>query len=215
MHIKQLAALFTMLTPLLLGACSNQPDANSKAQPITASSKTQNMAAPTNQPPPQAGSGTVKSAQVAGAYSYIEADIDGQTHWIATSATRLQPGDRIAWNDYAIMNNFTSKALNRSFGQIMFINQISTPQTQAQATQHANAAHSGVVLDHMFSAGYSYIQVNENGSEIWLAAPQMIIEKGQTISWVGGSTMRNFSSRSLNRTFDRIVFVTSVQKISG
>lgn len=195
---------------LALGACSDRPDASQAAKSINAKSAAARPVATTSStPPPQVGSGTVVSATVAGAYSYIETDIDGQTHWIATAATHLQPGQKVAWNNYAMMSNFNSKAMNRNFDQIMFIDRISAPDPQTASN------NSGTVLDAMTAAGYSYIQVDQNGTQVWLAAPEMLIQKGQNISWTGGSTMRNFSSRSLNRTFDSILFVSSVQKHKG
>jgi hypothetical protein len=63
----------------------------------------------------------------------------------------------------------------------------------------------------MTSAGYSYIHVEQNGSRVWLAAPETAINVGQSISWNGGAPMRNFNSQSLNRVFDEIYFVSAVQ----
>ena len=63
----------------------------------------------------------------------------------------------------------------------------------------------------MSAAGYSYIQVEEQGKKIWLAAPAAKIEVGQSISWNSGPAMHNFTSQSLNRSFDEIFFVSAVQ----
>ena len=61
------------------------------------------------------------------------------------------------------------------------------------------------------SAGYSYIEVETpKGAGTWLAAPMTDVKPGDTVSWSGGSVMRNFSSSSLDRTFDEILFVAGV-----
>ena len=155
---------------------------------------------------PVQNNGVVKSVKMGGGYSYIEVDISGDMFWLATSITNVKPGDNIAWNDYAMMNNFKSKALNREFSQILFVDRISTESALA------SQSHSGIVIESMNSAGYSYIQVEENGARIWLAAPETKIEIGQSIRWDSGAPMRNFTSQSLGRNFDEIFFVSAVQK---
>ena len=153
---------------------------------------------------PAQNSGTVKSNQKAGGYSYMEVDIDGEVFWLATAISSIQPGDKIAWKDHAMMTNFTSKALGRTFKQILFVAQV-RPESDL-----ASRSHSGTVINSMNSAGYSYIQVDENGAQVWLAAPETHIEPGQSISWDGGAPMRNFTSQSLNRSFDEIFFVSAI-----
>ena len=155
---------------------------------------------------PAQNSGTVKSNQKAGGYSYLEVDIDGEVFWLATAISSTQPGDKIAWKDHAVMANFTSKALGRTFKQILFVAQV-MPESDL-----ASRPHSGTVINTMNSAGYSYIQVEENGAQVWLAVPETHIEPGQSIRWDGGAPMRNFTSQSLNRSFDEIFFVSAVHR---
>jgi hypothetical protein len=155
---------------------------------------------------PVQNNGVVKSVKMGGGYSYIEVDISGDMFWLATSITNVKPGDNIAWNDYAMMSNFKSKALNQEFSQILFVDRISTESALA------SQSHSGIVIESMNSAGYSYIQVEENGARIWLAAPETKIEIGQSIRWDSGAPMHNFTSQSLGRNFDEIFFVSAVQK---
>ena len=154
---------------------------------------------------PAQNKGVVISNKMAGGYSYIEVDISGDIFWLATAINDVKPGDKIAWNDYAMMTNFNSKALNREFGQILFVDRVVTESAMA------SRSHSGIVIEFMNSAGYSYIQVEENGARIWLAAPEAKIEIGQSIRWISGAPMRNFTSQSLNREFNEIFFVSAVQ----
>ena len=156
--------------------------------------------------PPRQNSGRVKSVNMASGYSYIEVDISGETFWLATAATRVKPGDDIAWNDYALMKQFKSKGLNREFDQILFVDRIFDKATASQQI------HSGTVIESMNSAGYSYIQVEENGTRVWLAAPESVVEAGQLIRWNSSAPMKNFSSSSLNRTFDEIYFVSGISR---
>ena len=156
--------------------------------------------------PPRQNSGRVKSVNMASGYSYIEVDISGETFWLATAVTSVKPGDDIAWNDYALMKQFKSKGLNRVFDQILFVDRIFDKATVSQQI------HSGTVIESMNSAGYSYIQVEEKGTRVWLAAPESVVEAGQLIRWNSAAPMKNFNSPSLNRSFDEIYFVSGISR---
>ena len=152
---------------------------------------------------PKQNQGVVKTVKMGGGYTYAMVDIGGDDCWLATTMTALQPGQEIAWQDDAMMANFKSKALNQEFDQILFVDRLIDSAAMAQ--------HRGVVAESMNAAGYSFIRVHENGHNIWLAAPKTSIRIGQSIQWQGGTQMRNFTSRSLNRVFDEIIFVSAVR----
>ena len=67
-------------------------------------------------------------------------------------------------------------------------------------------ALTGKVLETMNSGGYTYLQMDNNGKKIWVALPKTKVEKGQNISVSPGTEMQNFQSKTLNRTFDSIIF---------
>lgn len=72
----------------------------------------------------------------------------------------------------------------------------------------ASAAQNltGKVLETMDSGGYTYMQVDTGDSKPWVAIPQSQIKVGQEITYQPGMVMNNFASKTLNRTFDSIVF---------
>lgn len=65
---------------------------------------------------------------------------------------------------------------------------------------------TGKVLESLDSGGYTYINLDRNGKSTWVAAPSMKVNVGQDIQLIPGAEMTNFSSKTLNRSFDRIVF---------
>ncbi len=73
-------------------------------------------------------------------------------------------------------------------------------------------AHTATVVETMNSAGYTYIRVEEKGNKFWIALPQTQVKVGEVISFYEQMLMENFTSRSLNRTFDRILFVEAINK---
>jgi hypothetical protein len=71
--------------------------------------------------------------------------------------------------------------------------------------------NSGKVLDVIDTSMYTYMQVSGDKGTVWLAASKTNVKKGQSISYPAGVVMTNFASKSLNRTFDSIVFLDKVE----
>ncbi len=64
----------------------------------------------------------------------------------------------------------------------------------------------GKILETMDAAGYTYLQLDSPDGKIWVAIPQTVVEKGQEVTAAPGMVMTNFPSKTLNKTFDSIVF---------
>ncbi len=71
---------------------------------------------------------------------------------------------------------------------------------------YADDVITGKVIESMNSAGYTYVQIDDNGKKTWLAIPETKVKKGQKLSFAPGMEMQNFESKSLKRKFDRIIF---------
>ena len=65
---------------------------------------------------------------------------------------------------------------------------------------------SGKVTETMNVAGYTYVQIENSGKRTWIAVPQRAVTVGEEMSFQPGFVMKNFTSKTLNRTFDEIVF---------
>jgi hypothetical protein len=75
----------------------------------------------------------------------------------------------------------------------------------------AGGGNSGMVKSVASAGGYSYLEVDQGGKIIWVAAPENpAIKAGNSVSWAPGPVMSNFTAKSLNRTFDSIVFAGGV-----
>lgn len=79
----------------------------------------------------------------------------------------------------------------------------------ADAAQAAPTSQ-GKVLNVTHAAGYTYLEVDTGGRTTWLATSPVNAQTGQTVAWGDGAVMHNFTSKSLRRTFDEIVFVSAV-----
>ena len=76
-----------------------------------------------------------------------------------------------------------------------------------QVAANNQMPHQGKVVSSIDASIYTYIEVQENGKTVWLAAPTIAVKKGDTVGYDDGAVMTNFFSKSLNRTFDSVIFV--------
>lgn len=68
------------------------------------------------------------------------------------------------------------------------------------------------VLESMDASNYTYIKVQENENEFWIAVPQIEVRKGETLFFSKSMEMKNFKSETLERTFESILFVDDIRK---
>lgn len=65
---------------------------------------------------------------------------------------------------------------------------------------------TGKVVETKTSGDYTYVNLEKDGKKIWAAFPVMSFSVGQEVSAIGCTPMMNFQSKTLNRTFDKIMF---------
>ena len=88
-------------------------------------------------------------------------------------------------------------------------------KTEAAApVVQAEAGISGKVAETMDASGYTYVLVDTGKEQIWVAGPQTAVKVGDEVYIPGGSAMPNFESKTLNRTFEQIIFAPSIM-VSG
>lgn len=68
----------------------------------------------------------------------------------------------------------------------------------------------GKVVDTINVADYTYVQFAHGKEKLWLATSKTNVKKGDIVSFSDPQTMHKFHSKSLNRTFDLIYFVSSL-----
>ncbi len=95
---------------------------------------------------------------------------------------------------------------------------VSEPSTQSEMVVGApdmttleQPALSGKVVEVMDASGYTYVGIDDgSGSTLWAAIPQTALEVGEEVTLQGGSIMRDFNSKTLDRTFAEIIFSSGV-----
>jgi hypothetical protein len=64
----------------------------------------------------------------------------------------------------------------------------------------------GEVLETRDVEGYTYLRLKTGEGEIWAAVPTASVKKGAQVTLVNPALMQNFESKTLKKTFDKIVF---------
>ncbi|MDD2851183.1 MAG: hypothetical protein PHY09_04685 [Desulfuromonadaceae bacterium] len=76
----------------------------------------------------------------------------------------------------------------------------------------AGVGKKGTVSQTMNSGGYTYVEaVDEKGEKVWLALPETKVAKGDKIEYPETPPMVNFNSKTLNKTFEKILFIPGIR----
>lgn len=84
------------------------------------------------------------------------------------------------------------------------------PPPAAQHESASPAAITGRVLETMDAAGYTYVRIESGPGSVWAAGPKTAVTPGDTVTIPTGMLKRDFTSKTLNRTFEEIYFVGSI-----
>ncbi len=82
------------------------------------------------------------------------------------------------------------------------------PMPAPSAEQSLGALQGGVIKEVLSGGGYTYVRVERAGQQFWAAGPESQLEVGKLVGWGNGTMMRNFTSKSLDKTFTEIAFVS-------
>jgi len=84
---------------------------------------------------------------------------------------------------------------------------IAMPGLSAPSTKQVA---SGIIKETMNASGYTYMLVNSNEKDIWVAIPETAVKNGAEVNYYEGMEMKDFPSKTLNRTFPSIIFSSGV-----
>ena len=84
-------------------------------------------------------------------------------------------------------------------------------QLTSEAMGEKGEGFSGKVVEVIDVANYTYVQFAHGKEKLWLATAKTPVKKGDMVSFADGQSMHKFYSKSLNRTFDEILFVNEIE----
>lgn len=94
-------------------------------------------------------------------------------------------------------------------------------QPEQQAPEQARGPetekeHIATIVDSRHGETYIYLELEEAGNKTWIATvPSFLggeVKAGDRVQYSGGVEMTDFKSKELDRTFDRILFITKIKK---
>ena len=83
-------------------------------------------------------------------------------------------------------------------------------QSSVDMSLDSDQTMHGIVKETMEGSGYTFMRVNTDEGDIWVATSNIPIAVGDEITFKSELPMRNFTSSALNRTFDLIYFANDV-----
>jgi len=85
------------------------------------------------------------------------------------------------------------------------------PAWAAPDHPHTPQAKSiGTVVATENGGSYTYVQLELNGNKVWYAAPAIDLKPGDKVIAPAGLPMKDFHSKTLNRTFDMVYFAETI-----
>ena len=86
------------------------------------------------------------------------------------------------------------------------------PKMEASA---GTKVQTGTVVETLNAAGYTYLLVAAGSQQTWVAIPETPVKSGTEVSYYEGMAMKNFTSKTLNKTFDSIIFSAGLAPAAG
>ena len=93
---------------------------------------------------------------------------------------------------------------------------INTQANSLAGTPQVFESQKGTVVSIINVPQFTYLEVRQNNRTHWIVAASIVnVKKGDAIEFDSGTTVKNFTSKTLNRTFPSIAFVNHVNILNG
>jgi len=86
---------------------------------------------------------------------------------------------------------------------------------EAQAPPAASKQFTGTVAETMNAANYTYVLLDTGSEKVWFAGPACVVKVGDRLTLPGSMLKENFTSKTLNRTFEKIYFTETIMAPEG
>lgn len=167
-------------------------------------------------------SGKVTETFDGGGYTYVNLLKDGKSTWVAAPVMKVVVGQELELLPGATMPNFTSKSLGRTFEDIVFSGGLPSqlnapapktakPSVDTGPAEADEAILVGTVIETIGATNYTYLRLEKDSKASWAAVPKTDISVGDEVELAPGTPMGQFSSKTLNRTFNSIYFAGGVE----
>ena len=90
----------------------------------------------------------------------------------------------------------------------------SNPHMDQKKAEMTRPFYQGTVVEAIDTVGYSYLKIKEKTQKtFWIAViKQSDVKKGDHVRFQKEMVIQKFKSKSLNKTFDEIMFASNLQR---
>lgn len=179
--MKKISIALSVATLLIVG-CSDKPKEQEKSTPTEttkAAVEPQSIygASAQKQETPSDNELKLDAPHVAkvletvngGGYTYAKVEEEGNIYWIAGPQTEVAVGSKISFLEQMVMNDFASKALNKTFDTLVFVSAIVSTDKSAKAgsavattAKHTDGTHIDCNHEDELKKAPSEIKVSKN-----------------------------------------------------
>jgi len=136
--------------------------------------------------------GKVTEKQDAGEYSYLKINEKGREYWIAVPLMDVEIGENIVYSKFMEMKNYNSKALNKTFESVLFVDDVKkVADENSLKSAHSNLGTKNMVEISIepLSDGKTIAQVYENKQSLQNSSVRI---RGQVVKYNGSIMDRNW-----------------------
>jgi len=83
-------------------------------------------------------------------------------------------------------------------------------QKESNISTNLHGNQKAEVKEVIQTSAYTYLKVDNNNKEVWIAITKQDIKEGSTVYYKEGLKMENFTSPELQRTFEAVYFVQEI-----
>ena len=104
-----------------------------------------------------------------------------------------------------------SPGINAATMKAMGVSQPTASNNNAETVKTADKR--GKIIEVINADDFSYMHIESNDKKMWIAGIKVQAKKGNVVNYLENVTMDNFVSKSLNRTFSQVMFVSDVSVV--
>lgn len=125
-------------------------------------------------------------------YLYLQVSENKETYWIAVPAMDIDPGETIYFSKYMVMNDFKSDNIDRTFDNILFVEDArksATPDEMKKIHSGATSVEKQDVTIEPLAEGKTIQQIYADKSSL---NGQMVVTKGKVVKFNKQIMKRNW-----------------------
>lgn len=99
------------------------------------------------------------------------------------------------------------------FVGIVLLSSCNQKNNRYEQSTDTSTSHHVIVKELLQTSSYSYLYVAENEQNYWMAVSRIDAKVGDDLYYEDAMEMKDFKSKELDRTFERILFIQNISNV--